>query len=565
MISERAGVKMFSEATLDGARIWLSGSVPEKEFLKDGQADEILKFVSDFAKQIFKRGGHIIHGSHPSFTPILLAEAKRHQEQGGRKDCLILAVSRYWSKNTELVPVDEWRKVAIVYETPEDISALAREKSLETLRNWMVARCDAIVVVGGKWWHHADGIAGIPLETSLAVERGIPCFLLGGLGGIAKSFIEKHHEILYKLKNGFDVAKNYALSTNEKVSEITNEVCEQLERLPLVRGRGTDGASFRILSLDGGGLKGAFTASVIATWEKHTGLKIVDYFDIIAGTSTGGILAIGLGLGFTGQELLDFYQKRGPIIFPVSRFHSKIFHQIKQFIKPKYSQEVLFKELQKVYNQNGVTRYLKDAKCRLVIPSYHAIAGVSHLFRTPHHKDLTADAETEAACAALATASAPTYFNAAKIANAVANSSYFDGGVWANAPAMAAIIEAVCFLRIPIERIEVLSVGTTDEPFTVSKKTKAGIIQWNKKLIDLLMNAQQESSLKLAKQLVGSPRFLRVNEITPNGKYKLDSVKEINDLASLGERKALEPDILGQVKARFLNGVPVEQWESFHK
>jgi patatin-like phospholipase/acyl hydrolase len=73
---------------------------------------------------------------------------------------------------------------------------------------------------------------------------------------------------------------------------------------------------FRILSLDGGGIKGAFTAAVLAEWEKRTGRVIVDHFDLIAGTSTGGIIALGLGLGLPAGEILEFYEKQGPKIFP---------------------------------------------------------------------------------------------------------------------------------------------------------------------------------------------------------------------------------------------------------
>jgi patatin-like phospholipase/acyl hydrolase len=550
---------------LAGARIWLSGAVPEVEGTTELQRAAIVDFVRRFARQVFKRGGHIVHGSHSSFIPTLLEEANRYQEQGGRKDCLILAVSRYWSKNPQYVPIDDWRKVAMVYETPECSGDLAHDESLELLRKWMVSRCDAIVVVGGKWWQAVGGRAGIPLELGLAIERGLPCFLLGGLGGAARDFIEHNPAVLTIFKNGLDPATNRAFSTKEDVASLAEEVCDNLERLPLVRGWGSDGISFRILALDGGGLKGAFTAAAIATWEKQTGLRVVDHFDLVAGTSTGGILAIGLGLGLSGQEMLDFYRKRGTLIFPIMRLRGRIRHVLRHVIAPKYSQEILHRELEAAFYQGGNPIYLKDSLCRLVVPTYHAVAGASHLFRTPHHPDLTADSYTEAAKAALATAAAPTFFAAAKIANMVAESSYFDGGVWANSPAMAAIIEAVCFLRIPIERIDVLSIGTTEEPFTVRKQTRSGIIGWlwKKRILNLLMNVQQESSLKLAKHLVGDTRFLRVNEMTVPGSYSLDGPKEIGELADLGNHAALKTEVLGQVKSRFLNGVSVVPWESY--
>src|SRR6185295_13720083 len=337
----------------------------------------------------------------------------------------------------------------------------------EILRKWLVSRCDAQVAVGGKWWKSVGGRSGVPLEIELAIERGLPCFLLGGLAGAAQTYVQEQPQIFARLKNGLDEAENREFSTKADIGSLAEELCEHLERLPLVHGRGSDGVSFRILALDGGGLKGAFTASALATWEEHTKLRIIDHFDLVAGTSTGGILALGLGLGLSAQEMLNFYRKRGPVIFPVTSLRRRLKHILRHLFRPKYSQEILLRELESAFHRNGPPATLKTSLCRLVIPTYHAVAGASHIFRTPHQADLTADADTEFAHAALATAAAPTFFAAARIAGKIAESRYFDGGVWANSPAMAAIIEASCFLQIPLERVDVLSVGTTEEPFSV--------------------------------------------------------------------------------------------------
>jgi hypothetical protein len=77
------------------------------------------------------------------------------------------------------------------------------------------------------------------------------------------------------------------------------------------------------------------------------------------------------------------------------------------------------------------------------------------------------------------------------------------------------------------------------------------------------MNVQQESSLRLTSDLVGTPRFLRVNFTTKQGIYKMDSPNEIAELADLGRHTALKADVLGQVKSRFINGVSVDKWENF--
>lgn len=149
----------LTAGTLAGARIWLSGSLPEANVSTAEERKAIIAFVQGFSDHVFQRGGHLVHGSHPSFVPTLLEQARRHQARGGRKDCLGLAVSRYWSKDAGNVALDQWREVAMVYETPEVSGERAREDSLDLLRKWMVSRCDAVVVVGGKWWQSAGGVS----------------------------------------------------------------------------------------------------------------------------------------------------------------------------------------------------------------------------------------------------------------------------------------------------------------------------------------------------------------------------------------------------------------------
>jgi predicted acylesterase/phospholipase RssA len=553
----------LNPASLTGVRVWVSGSLPETEISTEKERSDILELVSRFSAKVFQLGGHIIHGSDPSFTPMLLEQARTHQAHGGKKDSLILAVSRFWSKQPQTVPIEEWRQQCLVYETPEASGQNARDDSLRILRSWMAARCDAIVVIGGKWWQEIAGRAGVPIEVELAMERGISCFLLGGPGGVARDYVARYPQLLGKLKNGLDEATNRLLATEANVGSLADQVCEQLARLPLVRGRGSDGVSFRVLALDGGGIKGTFTASVLATWEALTGLRIVDHFDLIAGTSTGGILAIGLGLGLSAKQMLEFYRQRGPTIFPITSMASRFKHSVRHVFSPKYSQEVLLRELEAAYYDGKKPLLLNESKCRLLIPAYHAVAGSSHIFRTPHHQLLTGDAKTETAHAALATAAAPTFFSAAKVGNMIAESTFFDGGVWANSPALAAIVETTCFLNVPLDRIDVLSVGTTDEPFTVRKQARSGILRWSKKLVGLLMTAQSEVSQKHAKLLAGEPRFLRVNVTTSPGSYTLDSPREIEELAALGNREAEKPEVLGQVRSRFLNGVFAAPWERF--
>jgi hypothetical protein len=333
---------MFPNRPIAGARIWLSGSVPSAG-LSDVQAEAIRKFIRDFVRKIFESGGYIFHGSHPSLVDILLEEAARYHE--GHPDTeshLVLVVSQFFSKDPNH-PAGAWRKTAVVLETPDVPSPLGagREASLDEMRRWLVARADAVIAVGGENWPSSTGKAGVSNELDLAFERGLPCFLIAGLGGRAEAHLTSNPDALKKLRNGLTDNENYRLATEANVATLATEVLAQLERLPIVIGDISDSLSFRILSLDGGGLKGAFTAGVLAAWEDHTKLRIADQFDLIAGTSTGGILALGLGLGFSAADLLAFYLERGPTIFPLTSMGARFRHRLKHLFQPKFSQETV--------------------------------------------------------------------------------------------------------------------------------------------------------------------------------------------------------------------------------
>src|SRR6516165_9631952 len=108
---------------------------------------------------------------------------------------------------------------------------------------------------------------------------------------------------------------------------------------------------FRILSLDGGGIKGAFTASVVAALEEDTGKAAADYFDLITGTSTGGIVALGLGLGLSAKEVMEFYRQQGPTIFPSTSLVQRTESIVRQLFAPKHSHDVLKEALRQVLGE----------------------------------------------------------------------------------------------------------------------------------------------------------------------------------------------------------------------
>lgn len=317
---------------------------------------------------------------------------------------------------------------------------------------------------------------------------------------------------------------------------------------------------FRILSLDGGGIKGAFTASVLATLEENTGCAAAEHFDLVTGTSTGGIIAIGLGLGLSARKICDFYAENGATIFPGTSLVKRAEGTLRQLFGPKHSNSVLRAAIEKVFGN----RRFGESICRLVIPTYDAIAGRIFLMKTAHHERFKYDINAPAVDVALATSAAPTYFEASPFP-AHADASYVDGGIWANSPVMVGVTEAVAFLERPLSEIDMLSIGTTMTPFNIAQHSESGIAQWNAGLIELMFQCQMDADLAQAKLLLGS-RMHRINVTTKEGEFSLDDARpeKIRRLINLGRGEAVKKENLEVVKARFLNGTPAATFKPLH-
>ncbi len=313
---------------------------------------------------------------------------------------------------------------------------------------------------------------------------------------------------------------------------------------------------FRALCLDGGGIKGVFTAAALARIEDQTNKKIIDHFDLICGTSTGGILAIGLAMGLAAKDLLEFYRQRGPIIFPATSLVERYRGLLRQlFFGPKLSHDILKEELSSV---------LKDykfghAQCRLAIPSYDAVRGRIYIFKTAHDPRFVNDIKTPAVDIALATSAAPTYFAAA---SAQRDGKFVDGGVWANSPVMVALVEAVSFLKKPLADIDMLSIGTTTQPFSIANNENASAVKWNVGLVNLMFEAQGESALAQTKLLLDG-RLHRINFVSTAGRFSLDdaSAKAIQDLTNLGWTEVEKKEHTDVIWSRFVNGTPAEPFQ----
>lgn len=311
--------------------------------------------------------------------------------------------------------------------------------------------------------------------------------------------------------------------------------------------------TFRILSLDGGGIMGAFTASVLAAFEERTQQRIVEHFDLITGTSTGGLIAIALGMGVGTQQILSFYKDQGPEIFPSGGFLGGWIREVRHLFGPKFSTDQLRKAIESVVGD----KKLGDSRCRLVIPAYDVDQGRVYLFKTAHHPRFQVDVKVPAVDVALATSAAPTYFPAHEVAW---HGTYIDGGVWANCPVMVGVTEALDFLGQDPQDVHLLSISTTNYPFRISSsKRMGGILNWNSTIIETLMFGQAQGAIAMARCLLRRGLFHRVDYDAVPHLYSLDNASLVNELIRLGRGIAVKKEHLNDVVGRhFLNGTKAE-------
>jgi patatin-like phospholipase/acyl hydrolase len=279
---------------------------------------------------------------------------------------------------------------------------------------------------------------------------------------------------------------------------------------------------FRILSIDGGGIRGVFPAAVLAGLERHYagGNSIASYFDLVAGTSTGGILALGLGAGYTAHELLDLYVTRGCEIFPP--LADAPFGRLRAWLRDKkhYARYLYDRNaLERLLTDKLGDRLFGDSSVRLCVPAFDGRHSEVFVFKTPHHPDYKMDRFERMVTVGLATAAAPTYFRPLEHAGY----TLVDGGVWSNNPIMLAVIEALICFDVGRDQIDVLSLGCGDDRYVVSKSeiTKGGLWQW-KKIMEAAMRLQSLAATNQARLLLGPPSIMRLDAPSFEPKIRMD-------------------------------------------
>lgn len=286
---------------------------------------------------------------------------------------------------------------------------------------------------------------------------------------------------------------------------------------------------FRILSIDGGGICGILPASILAELERRylDGESAAGHFDMIAGTSTGGIIALALGIGMTAAEIRDVYIERGGLIFPRGSWLSRPFRALRRLVRYGYDAKVLEAELSRIFQ----ARVLGESKSRLCIPSFEGRHGEPWIYKTPHHPDYKSDLHEKMVKVGLATAAAPTFFRALE------NDGYMmvDGGLWANNPVMNAVVDALTCFDIERRQIRVLSLGCGETQFRVTtRRAKGGMFQW-RDVIQAAMRAQSLNALGQVYLLLGRDRVTRLDAPQSSSPIALDDHKrasaELPDMA----------------------------------
>ena len=269
---------------------------------------------------------------------------------------------------------------------------------------------------------------------------------------------------------------------------------------------------FQILSLSGGGYRGLYTASVLSHLEETIGDPIAKRFDLLAGTSIGGIIVLALALEVPAKEILSAFESQGASIFPITKPTKS---RIKKCLTywnlakaAKYRSEELKKTIISIVGESTI---MGDLLHPTIVPAVNVTKGSPQFFKTPHHKNFRMDWQIPVWKVAMATSAAPTIFPLAEINNSL----YADGGLYANSPEMVGLHEAQHFMNAPKDSIHLLSVGTTETSVAlpISAGVDLGWLGWGTdlRLLNIIAASQEQCSTYMLGHTLGD-RFIRINE-----------------------------------------------------
>lgn len=317
---------------------------------------------------------------------------------------------------------------------------------------------------------------------------------------------------------------------------------------------------FRILALNGGGIRGAFGVAFVERLEELTGTNVGEHFDLIAGTSTGAIIAAALAIGLPGRDLSRFYREDGEQIFhprgpyrargwmrPIYPVASRVLRRrtgqgMDSFFRARYCPHRLQDALGRVFGRNT----LGDIRSsRVIIPTVNLSLGQAKVFRTPHLPHAVGDRDIPIVDVLRAATAAPTYFPHKVMPDGHA---YCDGGLWANAPAVVALGESVrirelctrpqCDPPHDSSGVRLLAIGTGRAAYSLTPPgDDAGLLYWASRIADVMMLTQMQG-VQLPMEFALGERYLPVDFDLPHRSWTLDAVQHIGALMEMGRRAA---------------------------
>lgn len=298
--------------------------------------------------------------------------------------------------------------------------------------------------------------------------------------------------------------------------------------------------TIRILSIDGGGIRGIVPAIVLSAIENWTGQPASKLFDLVAGTSTGGILALGLTKpgpdgkpAYTADDLAQLYEQQGPKIFARGLWHK--LRSLGAIGEEKYPAKGIDGVLQQFF---GSTR-LSESLVPAIIPAYEIERRVPFLFKSQAAaRNATHDFPMWQV--ARATSAAPTYFEPARLENGKSG-DYFaliDGGVYANNPALCALVEAM--VQFPAARsflVCSLGTGVVARRFAFEDAKNWGLARWAKPVLEIVLDSVSATVDHQMRQLLHRDQYLRLQPALQKGEETLDAIsaRRIRDLRLAAE------------------------------
>jgi patatin-like phospholipase/acyl hydrolase len=285
---------------------------------------------------------------------------------------------------------------------------------------------------------------------------------------------------------------------------------------------------FRILSIDGGGMRGIVPVTILKSIEKQTGKRIFELFDLIAGTSTGALIACALTVSddgktpkYTLDDIEKMYTEKGEDIFPHFSKLGRLEKDVTNLFKPLYSAKGLYEVISQFMGNKKMSHCLRP----LFIPSYDIESNTAVIFKSRNITDEKQPIDPLLYDVCRATTAAPTFLPAYSFNYNGKPGTFIDGGVYMNNPSVGAIVEATkygheaCYRStyskpaVQLSDICLLSLGTGhyQDGLMYKKVSNAGELGWASTIPDLMMQGVNETTCYEANELLEEGNFLRLN------------------------------------------------------